>query len=142
MKENKLNVRLHTIDDKVMFEAAARADSPIVIDYFPPIGTGQGYTSLELLMASFGSCLGTALLALLRNRMRKTVRGLSVEVAGEQREEHPKKIERMNVTLTLDADDLTEDDVRKMIAVSEEQVCPVWAMLKGNVEVDVAVKII
>ncbi len=137
----KLNVRLHTVDDKVMFEAAARADSPIVIDYFPPIGTGQGYTSLELLMASFGSCLGTALLTLLRHRMRKTVRSLSVEVEGAQREDHPKKLERMNVALNIEADDLTEDEVRAMLKVSEEQVCPVWAMLKGNVEVEVAVNI-
>ncbi len=131
----KLNVKLHTIDDKVMQEASARADSPIVIDYFPPVGTGQGYTSLELLMASFGSCLGTALLILLRHRMRKTVRSLSIEVNGEQREEHPKKLERMHVTLAIDAEDLAEEEVHRMIAVSEEQICPVWAMLKGNVEV-------
>ena len=139
---DKLNVKLYTVDDKVMFNAAARADSPIVIDYFPPLGTGHGYTSLELLMASFGSCLGTSLLTLLRHRMRKTVRGLSVEVEGEQREEHPKKLECMHVTLTIDADDLAEEDVRKMIALSEEQVCPVWAMLKGNVKVDMAMKIL
>lgn len=131
----ELNVKLHTVDQQVMFEASARADSPVVIDYFPPLGTGQGYTSLELLMASFGSCLGTALLTLLRHRMGKTVRGMSIEVEGRQREEHPMKLERMNVTLTIDADDLTEEEVRKMIAISEEQVCPVWAMLRGNVEV-------
>ncbi len=87
-------------------------------------------------MASFGSCLGTSLLTLLRHRMRKTVHSLSIEVEGSQREEHPKKLERMHVTLTIDADDLAEEEVSRM---TEEQVCPVWAMLKGNVEVVVNV---
>ena len=137
----KLNVKLHTLDDKVMFEATSRADSPIIVDYFKPLGTGQGYAPLELLMLSFGSCMGTGMLVLLRDRLRKTVRSMSIEVSGAQREERPQKIERMYVTLTIDADDLSEDEVRKMLTVAEEQICPVWAMLRGNVEVETVVKL-
>ncbi len=70
---NTLEVKLKTVGDKVMFRAEARENPPITVDYFPPVGTEQGYTSLELLMASFGSCLGTSLLTLLRFRMKKTV---------------------------------------------------------------------
>lgn len=66
-----LNVKLQTIDEKAMFSATARENPEITIDYFPPVGTGKGYTSLELLMASFGSCVSTTLLSLLRYRMKK-----------------------------------------------------------------------
>lgn len=45
-----LSVKLQLIDDKAMLSATARENPAIVMDYFPPIGTGKGYTSLELLM--------------------------------------------------------------------------------------------
>ncbi|MFV0399817.1 MAG: OsmC family protein [Oscillospiraceae bacterium] len=136
-----LTVNLQSLDDKVKFSASARENPEIVIDYFPPVGAGEGYTSLELLMASFGSCLATTALTILRHRMRKTVESLSVNVEGTQREEHPKSLERMHVTLSLTAKDLTEAEVRQAITVAEEAICPVWAMIKGNVEVDVDVEI-
>ena len=55
---NDLLVKLHTVDENVMFKATARENPEIVIDHFTPIGTGNGYASMELLMASFGSCMG------------------------------------------------------------------------------------
>jgi len=42
-----LNVTLQTIDLKTKFSATARDNQEVIIDYFPPIGTGKGYTSLE-----------------------------------------------------------------------------------------------
>ena len=41
-----LTVKLQTIDEKTMFSATARENPEIIIDYFPPIGTGNGYTSI------------------------------------------------------------------------------------------------
>ncbi len=137
----KLTVKLHSLDNKVKFGATARNNPQIVTDYFPPIGTEQGYAPLELLMISFASCTCTALLTLLRNRKRKVVDGISVELEGIVREEAPKIVERMNMILNIKASDLTEQEVREMLQVAEEQVCPVWAMIKGNVEVEVAVRI-
>ena len=136
-----LTVKLLSLDDKAMFGVTARENPQIVIDYFPPVGTGQGYTSLELLMASFGSCVSTTLLTLLRHRMQKSVDGIDVNVVGEVRDNHPKALERMNVTLDIKAKDLTEPEVKQALEVAEDAVCPVWAMLKGNVEIDIEIKI-
>ena len=136
-----LNVKLQSLDDKAMFSATARDNPQIIVDYFPPVGTGRGYTSLELLMASFGSCVSTTLLTLLRHKMQKTVDGITVEVMGKVRDNHPKALEQMSVTLDIRAKDLTEPEVRQALKVAEDAVCPVWAMLKGNVEVTVAVNI-
>ena len=136
-----LTVNLHTIDDKVMFSATARKNPEIVIDYFPPIGTGEGYTSLELLMASFGSCVSTAVLTLLRHRMKKAVTGISVEVKGTVREEHPKALAHILLFMKIKAKDLTEADVHEALMVAENSICPVWATIKGNVAVDVETEI-
>ncbi len=136
-----LMVKLQSIDDKAMLDITARENPPIVCDYFPPVGTGKGYTSLELLMASFGSCVSTTLLAALRYRKKKVVDGISTEVEGTVREVHPKALEHILLRLNIKAEDLTEAEVREMLLVLEDNLCPVWAMIKGNVTVSVEVEI-
>lgn len=136
-----ISVKLASLDDKVMFSATARDNPQVVIDYFPPVGTGNGYTSLELLMASYGSCLSTAVLTILRHKMKKAVNGVSVEITGTVRDQHPKALQHMQVALTVRAADLCEAEVRQAIQVSEEIFCPVWAMIKGNVEITIDVTI-
>lgn len=136
-----INIKLKTIDDKAMFSATARDNPELIIDYFPPVGTGNGYTSLELLMASFASCVSTTILSLLRHKMQKTVDGISINVNGTVRESHPKALEHMHVDLNIKANNLSEDDVQHALKISEESFCPVWSMIKGNVTIDFDVSI-
>ena len=136
-----LMLNLQSIDDKAMYSATARENPAIVIDYFPPVGTGKGYTSLELLMASFASCVSTTLLSVLRYKKKKVVSDISAEVEGTVREVHPKALEHILLRLKIKAKDLTETEVRETLIVLEEKLCPVWAMMKGNVSVSVEVEI-
>ena len=138
---NTLSVKLQTIDDKAMFSATARENPAVVIDYFPPVGTGKGYTSLELLMISFGSCASTVLMTLLRYKMKKSVSGISAEVNGTVCEEHPKALSHILLRLKIQEKDLTEAEVQEALKVTEDTMCPVWAMIKGNVTVDVETEI-
>ena len=140
--DNTLNVRLHTLDDKTRFSAAARDNPEVVVDYFPPVGTGKGYTSLEILMISFGSCISSVLMTLLRYRMKKTVNGVSTEVSGAVREEHPKVLEHILVSIKIKAKDLSDAEVQTALKLAEDTMCPVWAMIKGNVTVEVKTEII
>ncbi|HWQ59257.1 MAG TPA: OsmC family protein [Clostridia bacterium] len=134
MDRNTLTISLVTLDDKVKYAAAAPGKPEITIDYFPPVGTGEGYTSLELLLMSYTSCMSTALLALLRG-MRKTIPSLRAQAKGIVREEHPKAFTRIELALTFVSPDLAEADVIKARALAEEKYCPVYAMLRGNVEI-------
>jgi putative redox protein len=138
---NTLTVKLQSIDEKAMFSATARENPAIVVDYFPPVGSGKGYTSLELLMASFGSCVSTTLMSILRHRMKKIVNGVSVEVYGTLREEHPKSLKHILLHLKIQATNATGTEVREALKAAENSVCPVWAMLKGNVDVDIETEI-
>lgn len=136
-----LNVKLKPLDDKIMFSAVARENPEVIIDYFTPVGTGQGYTSLELLMASFGSCISTTTLTILRHKIRKVINTLSVNIDSNVKDHHPKALENMRVVMHFSAKDRTESEVRQALKVAEEGMCPVWAMLKGNVAINVAVEI-
>ncbi|MDR0300697.1 MAG: OsmC family protein [Treponema sp.] len=140
--DNKLTVKLQTIDDKAMFNATARENPPIVVDYFPPVGSGKGYTSLELLMISFGSCVSTTLMSILRHRMKKSVSGVSAEAYGTLREEHPKALKHILLRLKIQTADVTEAEAREALKTAENTVCPVWSMVKGNVAVDVETEIV
>ncbi len=137
-----LTVKLQTIDEQVKLRVEARENPEVIIDYFPPIGTGEGYTSLELLMAAFGSCVSTTLITILRHRMKKTVNGITTEVEGSVREEHPKALSHILLRLKITAQDVTEAEVRDTLVILEEKLCPVWAMIKGNVDIDTDIEII
>ena len=139
--DNTLSVKLQTIDNKVMFDAEARENPAVVVNYFPPIGTGKGYTPLELLMISFGTCVSTTIITLLRYRMKKTVSGISAEVNGTVKEEHPKALSHILLRIKINAMDLTESEVQETLKIAEDTMCPVWAMIKGNVNIDVETEI-
>ncbi len=135
---NNLEINLHTVNNKVKFVSNAENKPEIIIDYIPPIGDGEGYTSLELLLISFSSCISTALLTILRSRMHKNVASLKTNAKGIVREEHPRALSHIQLEMIFESPDVEEADVEKALTVSEEKLCPVWAMLKGNVEISVS----
>ena len=137
MDDNYMEVNLISKDDRVKFDAVARNQKEIAIDFFPPYGNSEGYTSLELLLSSFASCVGSTLLIFLRNQMHKTVDILKISAVGFVRDEHPKAIQRIELSLGISSSDVTSADVSKSLAILESTICPVWAMLKGNVVIDV-----
>lgn len=130
----QLTVTASLMNDKVKFRGTSRSNPEIILDYTPPIGDGEGYTSLELVLISLASCSGTAIALLLR-KMRKDVSGLKINVKGSRREEHPTYFEKIHMEFSLVSKDVEEADLEKVIKLSEESICPVWNMIKNNVEI-------
>jgi putative redox protein len=122
------------VNQKVQFTGMAGANVPVTMDYKPPLGDGQGYTGLQLLLVSLAGCSGTALAFLLR-KMGKNVLGLQVNARGTRREAPPFSFEKISLEFILTSKDASDGDVHKAIQMSEESYCPVWAMIKGNAEV-------
>lgn len=140
-KSIELNSSIRLINDKLHFEGTAGESVPVSIDYTPPLGDNLGYTSLELLLLSLSSCIGSSVLTFLR-KMKKNITGCEISSKGIRREEHPTCFKTILVTIILNSVDITEDDLKKVIKLSEETYCPVWAMLKGNVQVEIEFKIV
>jgi putative redox protein len=62
----QLQAAVELINNKVKFKGTAKSNIQVFIDYNQPIGDGEGYTSLELLLLSLASCSATSVLTLLR----------------------------------------------------------------------------
>lgn len=132
--DGRVAVTAELVNEKVRFSGSARGLAPVSADYFPPLGDAQGYTGLELLLLSLAVCSATAIVPLLR-RAAKTVSGFQVSASGVRRTQHPTSFERIDVEFALTSPDAVLADLEKAVAMAEKTICPVWAMLKGNVEI-------
>ncbi|NLG25485.1 MAG: OsmC family protein [Clostridiales bacterium] len=135
MSRPDLSIAMRLMDDQVRFEATARDNAAVTLDYFPPFGEGKGYTSMELLLISAASCLATTLVTMLRGRTQRTISAVRATADGMVREAHPKSFSHIEIVVELDSPDAEEAEVARAFKVAEEWICPVLAMLRGNVEV-------
>ncbi len=126
---------------KVQFTGRTRQNEAVTMDYFPPLGDGKGYTGLELLLMSLAGCSGTSVLYLLR-KMGKDIAGFDVKASGTRRDQHPTCFSRIRLEFTVTSRDAKDADVQKAIKLSEESVCPVWAMLKNSCEIAAGHKLV
>jgi putative redox protein len=136
-------VKVNLINQKVKFkgESKSNPDAPVFFDYVPPVGDGEGYNGLELLLMSLSGCSATAVVFLLR-KMGKTVSGFEVNAKGVKTEQPPLKFEKIFLEFVLKSNDAKDADMQRAMKLAEESVCPVWQMIKNNVEVVAGYKII
>ncbi len=107
----------------------------VCLDY--PLGpgeTGAGPTPLQMLLGSLAVCSGSTLVLVL-GRMKQTVTGLQVTARGQRRDEHPTVLTEIALEFSLSGAGLDAGSVARALAIAEEQLCPVWAMLKGSTPV-------
>ncbi len=140
-KSKELRASIKLINNKLHFEGVVDGNDPIAIDYTPPLGDDLGYTSLELLLLSLSSCLGSALLVFLR-KMNKNIIGLTINAHGIRKEDHPTCFKTIKLTVNLYSNNTNIDEFNKVVKMAEDTYCPVWAMIKGNVEVIIKPNII
>lgn len=69
--------------------------------------------------------------------MNKTIISFEIQSKGIRKEEHPTGFKSIFIVINIKSADVTAEDLDKVIKLSEETYCPVWSMLKGNVEMDV-----
>jgi len=134
-KSKELNSSIKLVNNKLHFIGTAGDNAPVSIDYIAPLGDDSGYTSLELLLLSISSCLGSAILTFLR-RMSKTIASCEINAKGLRREEHPTGFKSILLEINLSSPDVTDDDMKKVIGLAEDKYCPVWSMLKGNTTIE------
>lgn len=139
-KSKEVITDLKLVNDRLNFMGYTDYDQPISVDYIPPLGDNKGYTSLELLLLSLSSCLGTSVLTLLR-RMNKTVSSFEIKSTGYRKQEHPTGFRNIRLDIIMKSPDITGNEMDKAIKLSEETYCPVLSMIKGNTDVEVTYKI-
>ncbi|MDA8098565.1 MAG: OsmC family protein [Nitrospiraceae bacterium] len=131
----ELNVTVGDLKGKMQLTGKGHSGHEVAIDYTPPMGDDQGFTSLELLLVSLASCSGHTVQFLL-GKMGKKVEKLDVKVKGKRRmDEHPTMVTHAHICYALKGEGLDKESVEKAVKMAEEKFCPVWAMLRNNVTV-------
>jgi putative redox protein len=132
-KSKELRGSITLVNNKLQFKGEVTGNSPVMIDYVPPLGDNLGYTSLELLLLSLSSCVGSAFLVVLR-KMQKTITHFDIAAVGVRREENPTGFKSIALEINLQSDNITTEEMAKVLGVIEG-ICPVLSMVKGNVEI-------
>lgn len=131
---NLLKAKIQLLNEGVKFKSVVEGKPEIITDYLPPYGDGLSVLPLELFLISFGTCAGGVITPMLK-KMGKQVHDLQITVQGKRREEHPLCFDEIKLIITVTSVDITEEDLKKVLNLAEEKICPVWAMIKGNVNV-------
>ena len=132
-KSKQLTASLNLVNDRLLFEGLVDGNKPIAIDYIPPFGDNLGYTSLELMLLSLSSCVGTALLVFLR-RQGKIIESFSINSDGTRRQTHPTAFDEIHLHINIKSSNLTSEEFEKTLTLVESA-CPVWYMIKESTRV-------
>lgn len=116
------------------FDGISRSGKTVELDFAPPGEPVEGYTPLELLLASLAACSGQVTAGLLK-RMGQEVAGFRVVARGEKKDIHPTVLTSVALTFEFTGGRLEPASVERALALSEERYCPVWAMLKASVPI-------
>jgi len=140
MENNFLNVGLKLIDKGLKFQTKAGNNPEIITDYIPPLGNNEGYMPLELFLISFGTCVSGTVLPILR-KMQKDIEEYSMTVKGIRKTEHPTGFSKIIFEMFVKSKNTTVEEIEKVVKMSETTYCPIWSMLKSDIEIETKISI-
>ena len=123
------------------FEGKSRSGRTVELDFAPPGEPVEGYTPLELLLASLAACSGQVTAGLLK-RMGQEIAGFRVVARGVKKDVHPTVLTSVVLEFEFTGGRLEPASVERALALSEERYCPVWAMLKASVPIKAEYKLL
>lgn len=120
--------------DGMQFVAESAGHS-MVIDGAPGFGRDTGMPPMRLLLLGAAGCSAMDVVHILKNRMRRNLTDLRVEVSAEQAKEHPKVYTRIELKYLFKGKGLKEKDVSRAIELSNTKFCSAAIMLGKTAEI-------
>ena len=111
------------------------------LDYPLQPGETQGPTPLQMLLAGLTACAGGTL-ALLLGRADVPPTRIEVEARAARRDEHPTLLTRIDLEFVVHGSRQDPEVIARSLRVAEEQLCPVWAMLKPGTVIEYSFRIV
>ncbi|PKL12582.1 MAG: osmotically inducible protein OsmC [Spirochaetae bacterium HGW-Spirochaetae-8] len=126
-----LVVEIKKTDEKVHFEGVSNKNPGMVIpfDYAPPLGNGQGFAGLEILLMAFAGCVSTTIVFIL-GRSGKHISAYTASAEGI-RNEHPLSLKEIKFHIRIKSEDIKDTDMENSIKQAEA-LSPVWQAVKNN----------
>jgi len=135
MENCHLNVEMKLIDQGLKFQTKAGNNPEIITDYIPPLGNNEGYMPLEIFLISFGTCVSGVVLPVLR-KMQKDIEEYSMSVKGIRKTEHPTGFNKIILEMFVKSKNTTKEEIEKVLIMAETKYCPIWSMLKNDIEIE------
>ena len=126
--------------DGLQFVAESAGHS-IVVDGAPGFGGDTGMPPMRLLLLGVAGCSAMDVVHILKNRMRKPLTGLRVQVSFERADTHPKVYTHIALKYLVKGRGLKEKDVRHAIELSNEKFCSAAIMLGKAAEITTSFEI-
>jgi putative redox protein len=123
------------------FVAWDSAGHGVVMDAAAPTGEGTGVRPIEAALYALGGCTGIDVIGILM-KQRQDVRDFEVIVTAEQREEQPRRYERVAVEYVFTGRDLKPAFLERAIALSEDKYCSVRAMIDPTIELTSSYRVV
>jgi putative redox protein len=102
---------------------------------FEADGRNTGPSPTELLAISLAGCTGYDVVFILKDKMRRPLTGLTVEVKAERAEISPRVFTSIELTYHLRGPELPLKDVVRAIQLSTDKYCSISAMLGKTAEI-------
>ncbi len=135
MDTTLMQTQVKLINQKVKFACTADGKEPVHVDYVPPVGDDEGYKSLDLLLFSLSTCIGTGMALVLR-KMQKTITGLQIDAQANRLTTHPTVLTDATLTVEITSSDMTQADAEKAWETAKN-ICPVSVMLHKCMEIKI-----
>lgn len=133
---------IHAVHQDGMRVLAGDGTHQILMDYpLLPNQSVAGLTPLQTLLASLCACSASTVKRLLE-RMKQPVIGLEVNARAVRRQEHPTLLTEIALEFVVAGDAADPETVARAIKIAEEQICPVWNMLKGGTPIKASFRIV
>ncbi len=122
--------------DGMLFVGRAPSGHLVAMDAAEKVGgEDSAARPLELLLLALGGCTGMDIISILKKK-RKEVTSMEITLEAVQRDEYPRKLEKVRIIYRLTGPGLDEKSVARSIELSEEKYCSVGATFKNTVEVN------
>jgi len=120
-------VRADWIDEQV-FLLRDRAGFPVVMTQ------PMGVNGADMLPMSLIGCTAWDVIAILR-KQRQQVTRLEITAESQRDDEPPWRFRKIHIRYRLSGRDLSEDNIRRAIELSEKKYCSIYATLRDVVEI-------
>ena len=126
----------------MQFEAQSAFGHTLVTD-ISVAGGGEeaGPKPTELLFWGIASCTGVDVVRILK-KQRQDLRGLEIEVSGQQPDDYPKPFQNIKIRYTFYGRDLDPNKLRQAVELSESKYCSVSQTVRAETSVSTEIQVI
>ncbi|MBC8043921.1 MAG: OsmC family protein [Rhizobacter sp.] len=94
-------------------------------------GSGTAPTPMEVLLQSLAACSAVDVISIVKKK-RRQIDHLSIEIAGDRAETHPRVFTRISLRYVLTSPDAELTDLESAVYLSMQTYCSVSAMIKKS----------